>query len=158
MKWYLASAFVVLISCGTQIVESSNVRSVPSHSLILERDDRPVDGILNRISFSQGDDGSYLVVQTKAWVNRMNGSDISESSNLQTRATCTFKLNETEDTLQNISCVQDLRPVDGPFVGVNVMRNDYGTYDVTQELRYFDRAEGIEKVESFEIGSNLKLK
>lgn len=107
--------------------------------ILLGRDDRPVDGALTEIRLDGHPEGeragTYDLTLRHAYYDRIGGKAVDETTSLLSQATCQVKRSF-------ITCVRDMMPVDGPYVEIQFVRKEGGSFDVTKTTKLLSRRQG----------------
>ena len=120
------------------------------------QDDRPVDGFFLELNLVRnpnkaGEALTYTVDFRKAGYDRPKHTSFDETTNLGKEMTCSF---ETED----ITCSQDLRPVDGVFTELTLTANEQNEYTAILRKTWVDRRTGKPGEKEETLATRLILK
>jgi len=146
MKFIIAAAFLTMANFSFAEV------------LTLVQDARPVDGDLTELILNRpGRSADFEVTLHKAYFDRRAGKEVNTTESIGTHMQC--DLNLESNTVNEINCQVDQRPVDGALVKITIVRNKSNSlYSAKIQQQHFDRANGKDVTENNLLGSSFSLK
>lgn len=159
---FSAAIMFSVVACASQKHDSNSevasaVAAQAPKTLTLSRDDRPVDGALKEVSFTQGEGGKYTVTSHENYYDRLGGREVDTTLSIVEQANCTFKRHSVSTEIRSIKCERDMRPVDGALITVEVTKNSDG-YAAKMTSKYYDRIKRKEVKKTQALGDRLAIK